>query len=148
MRDLDEVMKRVQMLPRVNITFFQDLLSLEPGERWERKLYEHIDDCDVFMLFWSTAAKESKWVRKEVEYALGRKGGDDSRPPEIVPILIEGPPVPLPPPELAHLHFNDRLHDTAEGRIRSPRPRFQITWRRTRSAPSPPLTRKPGCRGT
>jgi hypothetical protein len=109
MRDLDEVMKRVQMLPRVNITFFQDLLSLEPGERWERKLYERIDDCDVFMLFWSTAAKESKWVRKEVEYALGRKGGDDSRPPEIVPILIEGPPVPLPPPELAHLHFNDRL---------------------------------------
>ena len=61
------------------------------------------------MLFWSTASKESKWVTKEVQYALARKGGDDSRPPEIVPVLIEGPPVPLPNPELAHLHFNEKL---------------------------------------
>ena len=109
MKDLNEVMKRVQMLERLHVSFFQDLLDLEPGERWERKLYQHIDDCDVFMLFWSTASKESKWVTKEVQYALARKGGDDSRPPEIVPVLIEGPPVPLPNPELAHLHFNDKL---------------------------------------
>jgi hypothetical protein len=108
-KDLSEVMKRVQMLERLHVSFFQDLLDLEPGERWERKLYQHIDECDVFMLFWSTASKESEWVTKEVQYALARKGGDDSRPPEIVPILIEGPPVPLPSPELAHLHFNDRL---------------------------------------
>ncbi len=109
MKDLNEVMKRVQMLERLHVSFFQDLLDLEPGERWERKLYQHIDDCDVFMLFWSTASKESKWVTKEVQYALARKGGDDSRPPEIVPVMIDGPPVPLPNPELAHLHFNDKL---------------------------------------
>jgi hypothetical protein len=109
MKDLNEVTKRVQMLERLHVSFFQDVLDLEPGERWERKLYQHVDDCDVFMLFWSTASKESKWVTKEVQYALARKGGDDSRPPEIVPVLIEGPPVPLPNPELAHLHFNDKL---------------------------------------
>ena len=109
MKDLNEVMKRVQMLARCHINFFQDILSLEPGDRWERKLYEHIDDCDVFMLFWSNASKESKWVRQEYEYALKRKGADDSAPPEIVPILLEGPPIPLPPPELSHIHFNDRL---------------------------------------
>ena len=28
--------------------------------------------------------------------------------PEILPVIIEGPPV-VSPPELAHLHFNDRL---------------------------------------
>jgi hypothetical protein len=109
MKDLNEVMKRVQMLESLGVNYFQDLLNLEPGERWERKLYQHIDSCDVFMLFWSTASKESKWVTKEVQYALDRKGGDDARPPEILPIMIEGPPVPLPNPELAHLHFNDRL---------------------------------------
>jgi len=109
MKDLNEVMKRVQMLARCHISFFQDILSLEPGERWERKLYEHIDHCDVFMLFWSTASKESKWVRQEVEYAVKRKETGDSAPPEIVPILLEGPPIPLPPPELSHIHFNDRL---------------------------------------
>ena len=47
------MMKRVQMLARCQISFFQDILALEPGERWERKLYEYIDQCDVFMLFWS-----------------------------------------------------------------------------------------------
>jgi len=109
MKDLNEVMKRVQMLARCHINFFQDILSMEPGDRWERKLYEHIDHCDVFMLFWSTASKESKWVRQEVEYALKRKGTDDSAAPEIVPILLEGPPIPLPPAELSHIHFNDRL---------------------------------------
>jgi hypothetical protein len=108
-KDLNEVMKRVQMLARFQISFFQDILALEPGQRWEQKLYEYIDQCDVFMLFWSSAAKESEWVRKEVEYALKRKGTADSAPPEIVPIPLEGPPIPLPPPELSHIHFNDRL---------------------------------------
>jgi hypothetical protein len=108
-KDLNEVMKRVQMLARCGISFFQDILELQPGERWERKLYEQIDQCDVFMLFWSAAAKDSEWVRKEAEYALSRKGTAESAPPEIVPIPLEGPPIPLPPPELSHIHFNDRL---------------------------------------
>ena len=36
--DRAEVLKRVQMLDRVSIEFFQDLLSLEPGERWAKAL--------------------------------------------------------------------------------------------------------------
>jgi hypothetical protein len=59
--------------------------------------------------FWSSAAKESSWVHKELCYALGRKKGDDAAPPEIRPVILEGPPVVPPPPELAHMHFNDYL---------------------------------------
>jgi hypothetical protein len=97
------------MLKPLGIQFFQDILDLEPGDRWEKELYRHIDESDLFLLFWSTAARESKWVMEEVKYALARKHGDDFAPPEIRPVIIEGPPVPAPPPELAHLHFNDRL---------------------------------------
>jgi hypothetical protein len=107
--DRSEVIKRVQMLARVSIDFFQDLLKLEPGERWERELYKQIDRSDVFFLFWSTAAKNSEWVGKEIDYALRRKGGDELAEPEIVPIVIEGPPPVPPPPALRHLHFNDPL---------------------------------------
>ncbi len=107
--DRKEVLKRVQMLELQGITFFQDFLSLEPGQRWKRELYHEIDRSDVFYLFWSTAAKESEWVMKEVNYALQRKGHDDSAPPAIVPVIIEGPPPVPPPPELAHLHFNHYL---------------------------------------
>ena len=102
-------MKRVQMLDRVSIDFFQDVLSLEPGERWAKELYKHIDESDVFFLFWSTAAKNSEWVLKDVRYAIDRHAGDETAPPEIIPVLIEGPPPVLPPPELEELHFNDRF---------------------------------------
>ena len=33
-KDLNEVMKRVHMLDRLHVGVFQDLLGLEPGERW------------------------------------------------------------------------------------------------------------------
>jgi hypothetical protein len=65
--------------------------------------------CDLFLLFWSRAAKESAWVKTEVGWALARKRGDDLAPPEILPVIIEGPPVEPPWQELAHLHFNDPL---------------------------------------
>jgi hypothetical protein len=108
-QDRDKVLARVQMLRPLGIHYFQDILDLEPGTRWQRELYRHIDECDLFLLFWSQSAKQSPWVLKEAEYALARKGDDDSRPPEIMPVILEGPPIPPPPPELEHLHFNDRL---------------------------------------
>jgi serine/threonine protein kinase len=108
-KDRDKVLARVQMLESLKIRYFQDVLSLDPGDRWQQQLYKHIDQCDLFLLFWSTAARESPWVMKEVDYALGRKHGDDLAPPEIKPVIIEGPPPVPPPPELAHLHFDDRV---------------------------------------
>ena len=97
------------MLESLKIRYFQDVLSLDPGDRWQQQLYRHIDKCDLFLLFWSTAARDSQWVMKEVDYALARKQGDDLSPPEIKPVIIEGPPPVPPPPALAHLHFNDRV---------------------------------------
>lgn len=108
-QDRAEVLKRVQMLAGLKIKFFQDVIDLEPGARWERQLYRHIDECDLFLLFWSSAAKQSEWVLNEVRYALARKRDDDTSPPEIIPVIIEGPPPVAPPPELSHLHFNDYL---------------------------------------
>jgi hypothetical protein len=104
-----KVLARVQMLNAVGIPYFQDVLDLDPGVRWERELYRHIDDCDLFLLFWSKAASESEWVLREARYALERKGGDELKPPEIRPVILEGPPIVPPPKELAHLHFSDRL---------------------------------------
>jgi TIR domain len=99
-----EVLRRVQMLRLVGISYFQDLLSLDPGQRWAQQLYHHIDTSDVFFLFWSTPAKQSKWVTREWRYGLKQKGLDF-----IKPVMIEGPP-PVPPPKaLAKLHFNDWL---------------------------------------
>ena len=108
-QDRAEVLKRVQMLQRLKIQTFQDVLNLEPGARWEKQLYRHIDECDLFLLFWSSSASRSEWVMKEVQYAMKRKGNQEDYPPEIIPVIIEGPPPVPPPDELSHLHFNDYL---------------------------------------
>jgi hypothetical protein len=108
-KDRDEVLRRVQLLSSVGIKYFQDVLSLEPGERWEKRIELGIDECDLFLLFWSSEAKRSEWVRKEVRHALARKAESDLSPPEIRPVILEGPPIVEPWEELAHLHFNDRL---------------------------------------
>ena len=107
--DRAEVLKRVQMLNLVHVKFFQDLLTLEPGDDWERLLYQYIDQSDVFYLFWSHAASESEWVKKEIVYAIKRKAGNEEAAPEIVPVIIEGPPVIKPPEDLSFLHFNDKF---------------------------------------
>jgi molecular chaperone DnaK (HSP70) len=108
-QDRQEVLRRVQMLSATRIKFFQDILNLEPGDRWADKIYKYIDDADVFFLFWSQAASRSEWVLKEIQYALLRKAGKDHLPPEIIPIIIEKPPIPKPPNELKDIHFNDKI---------------------------------------
>jgi tetratricopeptide (TPR) repeat protein len=106
--DRAEVMRRVQMLDLLKISYFQDVLNLNPGDRWDKELYRHIDLADVFFLFWSSAARDSEWVLKEVEYAIGRQRSQDDLP-EIYPVILEGPPIVEPPEKLKHLHFNDRI---------------------------------------
>lgn len=109
--DRAEVVKRVQMLAQLKINYFQDIFDLEPGARWKQQLYRYIDDSDLFLLFWSSSAKNSEWVMNEVNYALKRQeqNAKGLALPEIIPVIIEGPPPVKPPPELAHLHFNDYL---------------------------------------
>jgi hypothetical protein len=46
---------------------------------------------------------------REVDYAIDRKQGMDEAPPEIKPVIIEGPLLVEPPERLQHLHFNDKL---------------------------------------
>lgn len=105
--DRFEVLRRAQMLRLTGIGFFHDLLSLEPGECWEKQLYEEIDRCDVFYLFWSSQAKASEWVLKETEYALARRACSAEGDPDIIPVIIEGPPPPTPPESLKDIQFND-----------------------------------------
>jgi serine/threonine protein kinase len=107
--DRAEVIKRAQTLRAARIDFFHDLLTLEPGERWESRLFQEIDRCDLFLLFWSSHAAKSDWVIREAEYALKRSEREATPRLDITPIVLEGPPVPSPPSSLRSIHFNDPL---------------------------------------
>lgn len=71
--DRTEVLKRAQGMRAAQIEVFQDVLSLDPGERCKQQIFKRIDESDIFLLFWSQAARDSKWVLKEARYALKRK---------------------------------------------------------------------------
>lgn len=83
--DRAEVIMRAQGLKAGGTDFFHDLLSLGPGEQ------------------------ASPGVMKETEYALARRAASGGRVPDIIPVLIEGPPPPTPPEALKDIHFNDCL---------------------------------------
>ena len=106
-KDRKEVLKRLQMLEVMKTKFFQDILSIEAGDRWKKRLYQNIDRCDLFLLFWSQAAKDSEWVIKEAEYALAHQRENPHREPDLVPVVLEQN-VP-PPPSLSAFQFNDRI---------------------------------------
>lgn len=105
--DRARVMEHYQALKAVGVEVFQDVLDLEPGERWARSLNTHINRSDVFLLYWSKAAAASEWVRREAEWALRAQRTNPGSGPDIVPVLLEGPPAPEPPDALAAIHFND-----------------------------------------
>jgi hypothetical protein len=107
--DRSEVLKRLQILQVMHVPFVQDVLSLSPGDDWDQRLARAIENSDLFLLFWSSSARSSKRVLREIRYAIRCKHGDDAAPPEILPVPIEGPPPVPPPPGLQHLHFNDFL---------------------------------------
>jgi len=89
-QDRAEVLRRVQAFRIAGLSVFQDILDLEPGERWARALYREIDKCDVFLLFWSRAAAASEWVAREIAYALKVKAGNDDRPLRSSPYRLKG----------------------------------------------------------
>lgn len=109
--DRMEVLRRVRILTPLRIEFFQEALNLEPAARWEKQLYRYIDDCDLFLLFWSSAAKRSEWILREVRYALERAARDPFGRPEIRPLILESAPIE-PPPDLAHLFLHGGQFDS------------------------------------
>lgn len=93
-------MKRVR--PEMDIFF--DVDSLRSGDDWEKRIYQEIDNRDVFYLCWSRNARDSKWVDSEWRYALKQKGVES-----IEPVAIEPPNLCPPPLELSKKHFNDKM---------------------------------------
>jgi hypothetical protein len=107
-QDRPDMLKVLQGFDVNGIRYFADIHSLEPGDRWERRIEAGLEECDLFLLIWSKQAKASDWVKKEVLHALKRQGERGHAPPRIHPIFVEWP-IELPWREASKLHFNSPL---------------------------------------
>jgi len=103
------VLRHHQLLKLLGIEVFQDMVSLRPGEAWSESLLKEIEMADLMLVYWSRSAGGSEWVCKEVEHALSLRDKRGNDVPDIVPVILEGPPVPRPPPNIARVHFNNPM---------------------------------------
>ncbi len=83
------------------LNVFLDVLTLREGSDWEKELIRHVPAKDLFCLFWSAAASQSKWVDMEWRCALASRGLD-----YIHPVPLADPRVVRPPDELRSKHFS------------------------------------------
>jgi hypothetical protein len=75
-----------------------DTEDLQTGEIWSEEIERAIETADVFQLFWSQNAANSKYVRREYEYALERK-----KP--VCPVYWTPKLEPNPPAKLSRIQF-------------------------------------------
>ena len=107
----DRVLDRVMAMRTLcGIDVFVDCLDICPGRPWQPELERQILQRDLFILFWSTAAAKSRWVRWEYERACIAKPAESL---QIQP-LENGI---KPPRALRHLHFADPLNDVRDAAL-------------------------------
>jgi hypothetical protein len=85
----------------LGLDYLRDVVSLKSGAHWSEEVLGMIDRADIFQLFWSPAAADSKYVRQEWEYALklNREHANFIRP------VYWQQPMPPPPEPMNHIHF-------------------------------------------
>jgi ATP-dependent Clp protease ATP-binding subunit ClpC len=93
--DEEKVLASVRDMKAIDPDFEPCLeaVKLRAGERWEEELWRTIPCKDIFYLFWSEKARDSRWVEREWLCALHTKGIDF-----IHPIPLD-PPDLVPPPD-------------------------------------------------
>ena len=97
----------VKLLRVTHACVFRDEESIALGSRWQRAIDQSIYDCHTMVVFWSSAAADSKAV--SAEYLLAIKLNKD-----IVPVLLDDTPVVS---ELAQFQWLDFRDIVRRGRI-------------------------------
>jgi heme/copper-type cytochrome/quinol oxidase subunit 4 len=85
----------------------RDLMQLRAEHGWSEDMLKAVDDADIFQLFWSEAAANSKAVQRELEYAFDHTSQIENF---VRPVYWEQPPTELP----AGLNEAAYLPDIAE----------------------------------
>lgn len=52
------------------VDYFFDRDKLNPGDVYEEKIFDYIDNSDLFILCWSKNAEKSEYVAKEKNLAM------------------------------------------------------------------------------
>jgi hypothetical protein len=123
--------------------YLRDVKSVRSGERWHERLFELIEEADIFQLFWSRNSMRSPYCREEWEHALAL-----GRPLFVRPFYWEDPrpgdpAMGLPSAALDALEFVKVTLFAARGETRPP-PAAVSEDRTVQPAPPPVLATPAG----
>lgn len=71
--DRDLARKLSRSLEDAGFEVWLDESHILPGDNWAEKVSQALNDSQAMVVLVSPAAMESKWVRHEIEFALGAK---------------------------------------------------------------------------
>ncbi len=98
--DSELVKPLVQTLEHANLNIWFDS-RISPGEDWETKIYDAINECDVFVYTISPHTNASTWCQKELTVALNLEK-------RIIPVVfVENTPKPHTLEKYQHVIFTD-----------------------------------------
>jgi len=97
-KDKARVSTFVEDLQVNNFVVWQDVTDLLGGENWWESIENAIEQADAVLVFWSINAKESKYVKREVEHAIRANK-------IIIPVLLDRTKLPK---NLAHIHVIEK----------------------------------------
>lgn len=87
-KNLPWVDKLCEGLSSKEVNVFVAEYSVNPGEVLTERIKKELTECDLFLLIWSSDAKQSEWVPQEIGIAEGMKK-------TILPIVLdESTPLP------------------------------------------------------
>ncbi len=99
--DRELVMHRVSSIEiSTSMNVYVDCIDLHTGEEWNPQLEKKIKDNDLFLLFWSKNAENSKWVKWELEAAKANKAKNQLKMHPLEPWLTA-------PEGIDNIHIND-----------------------------------------
>lgn len=99
-RDTEVVLAFKKAYEAIGNNVLIDIDTLRSGQDWNAELMRMIDRAEIFQLFWSENTSQSKYCREEWEYALKL-----NRELGFIRPCYWTQPMPNPPAELGHLHF-------------------------------------------
>lgn len=85
--------------------YMRDIRAVRTGEDWQRRILKFINNADVFQLFWSENASQSKHVQAEWTRAL-KVRKKRLNPHFVRPVYWTEEVTPQPPAELKEIHFS------------------------------------------
>jgi hypothetical protein len=75
------------------ISVWFDQWEIKAGESIIGGIGKGIEECDVFVLLWSAAAKSSRWVDTEMRAAIRKRVDHEAF--QVVPVMLDGTALPL-----------------------------------------------------